>query len=92
MGFRNPFRITVDQETGWVLSADYGPDAGTANANRGPQGVGRVQRRAAGGQLWLAVLRPRQRAVQRLQLRDLDVGREVRLREPQERLARTTRV
>ena len=38
MGFRNPFRVTVDQETGWVLSADYGPDAGTANANRGPQG------------------------------------------------------
>ena len=38
MGFRNPFRMTVDQETGWVLSADYGPDAGTANANRGPQG------------------------------------------------------
>ena len=38
MGFRNPFRITVDQKTGWVLSADYGPDAGTTNANRGPQG------------------------------------------------------
>ena len=38
MGFRNPFRFTVDQTTGWVLSADYGPDAGTANANRGPQG------------------------------------------------------
>ena len=38
MGFRNPFRITVDPETGWVLSADYGPDAGTTNANRGPQG------------------------------------------------------
>ena len=38
MGFRNPFRFTVDQTTGWVLSADYGPDAGTTNANRGPQG------------------------------------------------------
>ncbi|MDA0184926.1 ThuA domain-containing protein [Solirubrobacter phytolaccae] len=38
MGFRNPFRITVDSETGWVLSSDYGPDAGTTNANRGPQG------------------------------------------------------
>src|ERR1700712_667307 len=38
MGFRNPFRFTIDQTTGWVLSADYGPDAGTANANRGPQG------------------------------------------------------
>jgi cytochrome c len=38
MGFRNPFRFTVDPETGWVLGADYGPDASTTNANRGPQG------------------------------------------------------
>ena len=38
MGFRNPFRFTVDSETGWVLMGDYGPDASTTNANRGPQG------------------------------------------------------
>src|SRR6478735_3302586 len=38
MGFRNPFRFTVDPETGWVLMGDYGPDASTGNANRGPQG------------------------------------------------------
>ena len=38
MGFRNPFRFTVDKTTGWVLMGDYGPDAGTTNANRGPQG------------------------------------------------------
>ena len=38
MGFRNPFRFTVDPETGWVLRRDYGPDASTTNANRGPQG------------------------------------------------------
>ena len=57
MGFRNPFRITVDQETGWVLSADYGPDAGTANANRGPQGSVEYNVVPSGGQLWLAVLR-----------------------------------
>ena len=38
MGFRNPFRFTVDPTTGWVLSGDYGPDASTTNANRGPQG------------------------------------------------------
>ena len=38
MGFRNPFRFTIDQTTGWVLSADYGPDSGTTNATRGPQG------------------------------------------------------
>src|SRR4051812_38843831 len=38
MGFRNPFRFTVDSETGYVLMGDYGPDASTTNANRGPQG------------------------------------------------------
>ena len=38
MGFRNPFRIHVDQKTGWVLMGDYGPDAGQSNPNRGPQG------------------------------------------------------
>jgi cytochrome c len=38
MGFRNPFRITIDPHTGWVLLGDYGPDAGATNPNRGPQG------------------------------------------------------
>src|SRR4051794_9466698 len=38
MGFRNPFRFTVDPETNWVLMADYGPDAGSTVAGRGPQG------------------------------------------------------
>ena len=38
MGFRNPFRFKVDEETGWSLLADYGPDAGAANPDRGPQG------------------------------------------------------
>ncbi|RIJ76691.1 DUF1349 domain-containing protein, partial [Nakamurella silvestris] len=36
MGFRNPFRINIDQKTGSVFVADYGPDANSANANRGP--------------------------------------------------------
>ncbi|WP_061965136.1 ThuA domain-containing protein [Demequina aurantiaca] len=36
MGFRNPFRIGLDPYTGSVLVADYGPDAGSRNANRGP--------------------------------------------------------
>ncbi len=39
MGFRNPFRFSVDSETGWISAADYGPDAGSANANRGPEGT-----------------------------------------------------
>ena len=38
MGFRNPFRITIDPHTGWVLVGNYGPDAATGNPNRGPQG------------------------------------------------------
>ena len=38
MGFRNPFRFTVDPETGWVLMGDYGPDAGATVAGKGPQG------------------------------------------------------
>ena len=38
MGFRNPFRITIDPHTGWVLLGNYGPDAGATNPNRGPQG------------------------------------------------------
>ena len=38
MGFRNPFRIHVDEKTGWVLMGDYGPDAGSTDPNRGPQG------------------------------------------------------
>ncbi|MER6622828.1 lectin [Streptomyces sp. NPDC000931] len=38
MGFRNPFRMSVDKATGTVHVGDYGPDAGTANPSRGPGG------------------------------------------------------
>ncbi|UYQ66178.1 PQQ-dependent sugar dehydrogenase [Streptomyces peucetius] len=38
MGFRNPFRMSVDKETGTVHLGDYGPDAGTAAPDRGPAG------------------------------------------------------
>ncbi|WP_369205581.1 PQQ-dependent sugar dehydrogenase [Streptomyces sp. PU-14G] len=38
MGFRNPFRMTVDKKTDTVYVGDYGPDAGTADPNRGPAG------------------------------------------------------
>ncbi|GGL62070.1 glycosyl hydrolase [Streptomyces anthocyanicus] len=38
MGFRNPFRMSVDKATGIVYLGDYGPDAGTAGASRGPAG------------------------------------------------------
>ncbi|MFJ1748096.1 ThuA domain-containing protein [Streptomyces sp. NPDC088116] len=38
MGFRNPFRISVDPKTGVVYVGDYGPDAGAASPTRGPGG------------------------------------------------------
>ena len=38
MGFRNPFRFAVDDQTGRVYLGDYGPDAGGPNPNRGPGG------------------------------------------------------
>jgi glucose/arabinose dehydrogenase len=38
MGFRNPFRMTVDPATDIVYVGDYGPDAGAADPARGPAG------------------------------------------------------
>ncbi|MFF3871409.1 PQQ-dependent sugar dehydrogenase [Streptomyces sp. NPDC001978] len=38
MGFRNPFRFSVDKKTGIVYVGDYGPDAGAADPARGPGG------------------------------------------------------
>ena len=38
MGFRNPFRMSVDKPTGIVYLGDYGPDAGVTDPNRGPNG------------------------------------------------------
>ncbi|WP_369147504.1 ThuA domain-containing protein [Streptomyces sp. R44] len=38
MGFRNPFRFSVDKTTGVLYVGDYGPDAGAADPKRGPAG------------------------------------------------------
>ena len=38
MGFRNPFRMSVDRPSGVVYLGDYGPDAGGGDPNRGPGG------------------------------------------------------
>jgi hypothetical protein len=38
MGFRNPFRMSVDKPTGIVYLGDYGPDAGGTDPSRGPGG------------------------------------------------------
>ena len=72
MGFRNPFRMTRRQATGVVYLGDYGPDAGAADANRGPGGQVEFNRITAAGQLRLAVLHRHQhhrRDLQRLRLR-----------------------
>ncbi|MGW6054356.1 carbohydrate-binding protein [Streptomyces sp. NPDC055189] len=49
MGFRNPFRMSVDKKTGVVYLGDYGPDAGGGDANRGPGGQVEFDRITAPG-------------------------------------------
>ncbi|MFE4171291.1 carbohydrate-binding protein [Streptomyces sp. NPDC056909] len=49
MGFRNPFRMSVDKATGIVYLGDYGPDAGGTDAGRGPSGQVEFNRIAAPG-------------------------------------------
>jgi cytochrome c len=41
MGFRNPFRFSVDRVSGNVYVGDYSPDAQRADPARGPEGIGR---------------------------------------------------
>ena len=41
MGFRNPFRFSVDRVSGNVYVGDYSPDAQVADRDRGPEGIGR---------------------------------------------------
>jgi len=63
MGFRNPFRFTVDSETGWVYLGQVGPDAGNdcfpangggcATNPRGPRGYDTInQIREAANMGW----------------------------------------
>ncbi len=52
MGCRNPWRMTVDQKTGYVYWGEVGPDAGGDSA-RGPRGYDEVnQARQAGNFGW----------------------------------------
>ncbi len=37
-GTRNPFRFSIDHETGWLYWGDVGPDAGRYDRARGPRG------------------------------------------------------
>ena len=53
MGHRNPFRISVDQKTGFVYWGEVGPDANEADSLRGPAGQDEVgQAQAAGNFGW----------------------------------------
>lgn len=53
MGFRNPFRMGIDPGTGRLYLGEYGPDAQTANENRGPEGIVEFnQIRTAGNYGW----------------------------------------
>ena len=49
MGCRNPYRISIDQHTGYLYWGDVGPDAGRDSIGRGPKGHDEVnQARKAG--------------------------------------------
>lgn len=49
MGNRNPYRISIDQRTGFLYWGEVGPDAGNDKADRGPRGHDEVnQARKAG--------------------------------------------
>jgi cytochrome c len=53
MGNRNPFRIGVDQKTGYLYWGEVGPDAGGPNPDRGPAGFDEInQAREAGNFGW----------------------------------------
>jgi len=53
MGARNPFRISIDAETGWLYWGEVGPDANNDSAARGPRGYDEVnQARGAGNFGW----------------------------------------
>jgi len=53
MGNRNPYRISIDQETNWLYWGEVGPDAGEDNENRGPMGYDEInQAQMAGNYGW----------------------------------------
>lgn len=53
MGNRNPYRITVDQKTGFLYWGEVGPDANNDDELRGPKGYDEInQARKAGNFGW----------------------------------------
>ncbi len=49
MGCRNPYRIAIDQHTGYLYWGDVGPDAGKDSTGRGPKGHDEVNQAKAAG-------------------------------------------
>jgi hypothetical protein len=57
MGDRNPFRISIDSETGWLYWGEVGPDANNDSGTRGPRGYDELnQARGAGNFGWPYVI------------------------------------
>lgn len=49
MGCRNPYRISIDQKTGYLYWGEVGPDAGNDDEKRGPRGYDEVNQAKAPG-------------------------------------------
>jgi len=49
MGCRNPYRISVDQKTGYLYWGEVGPDAGNNDSIRGPRGYDEVNQAQKAG-------------------------------------------
>ena len=53
LGVRNPFRMGIDPERGWLYWGDVGPDAGLTTSERGSRGYDEFnQARSAGNYGW----------------------------------------
>ncbi|MEM8946841.1 MAG: ThuA domain-containing protein [Planctomycetota bacterium] len=49
MGNRNPFRLSIDSETGALYWGDVGPDSNNNSASRGPRGYDEINRATSAG-------------------------------------------
>lgn len=49
MGCRNPYRISIDQKTGYLYWGEVGPDAGQNDSLRGPRGYDEVNQAKKAG-------------------------------------------
>ncbi len=49
MGNRNPYRISIDQKTGFLYWGEVGPDAGNDSPERGPRGYDEVNQAQKAG-------------------------------------------